>query len=178
MTDFWLEGSDEGKALGDVLVNGRPVREWKVSDFAGDAEEMRNFESAVWASVATGDHLHEIFGQEFHDDFYSRRSRLTLNEQRHSRGAAMLERVSAHVGGRCKIKLIQLFQFPHIGWEMDNDYLLLDVDGVIRVFGTDHGRLCELDYADLARMKLRLSGALEELVGAMETFAEGLRNTR
>lgn len=178
MTEFWLDGSDEGKALGDLVVQGRPVREWKVSDFNGDVNEMRDFEVAVWASTSFGNHLHDIFGQEFHDDFYSRRTDLILRERRNDLKSSMEGSVTALVGGRCKVRLVHMFQVPHVGWEMDNDYAVFDVDGSMRLFGTDHGGIREFDYADLARIKMTLSASMNGVEEGLKILAEAARTTR
>lgn len=178
MTEFWLDGTDEGKALGDLVVMGKSLRDWQVADFTGDVAEMMDFEENVWAATTFGDHLHEVMGQEFHDDFYSRRHDLIARKRSNDASGRMTESVKAHVGGRLKIKLLHMFQVPHVGWEMDNDYGVFEVNGVVRLFGTEHGCIREFDYPHLMQMKMNLEESMAGVDGGLSILAEAARATR
>lgn len=163
MSEFWLDDTEEGKGVGDTLVLGRAIRDWRIEHFTGDRAEMVAFETALWDSTKFGNQLSDIFGDEFHQRFYDRRNALASAEQFEAKSDTMKARVAAFLGEAADIEVLHLFQIPHVGWESDNDYGIFAVNGVPRLFGTDHGAIRELDFADLQKLQTEITKTLAEI---------------
>ncbi len=163
MSEFWLDHTEEGKLVGDTIVLGRAIRDWRIEHFAGDRAEMAAFETALWDSTKFGNQLSDIFGDDFHKQFYDRRNALAMAEQFEAKADSMKARVAAFVGEANDIEVLHLFQIPHVGWETDNDYGIFSINGVSRLFGTNHGVIEELDFADLQKLQKEISKTLMDI---------------
>lgn len=51
-----------------------------------------------------------------------------------------------------KANIVETFQVPYVGWELDYDFAVVENEGCYEIFGTDHGRLVKYKKKEIRSM--------------------------
>lgn len=165
-TFYGLDHQIDGVALGDFVVQGRPLRSFSPTEFA-DYEACIGFAKAFYDAVPVGDDLCHVMGQEFHDAYYKHRNGFIEREQAEIANERMLGLIRSVLVKDAKFELLDTLSIAHVGWEMDNDYAVIRHDGEIKYVGTDHGGPRLHDRAHMESLLKGIEEQAADLRGAL-----------
>jgi hypothetical protein len=148
---YGLEHEIDGARIGDILVRGKKIRDYKPDEF-NSVMECNLFAADLFVKVKVGDDLCHVIGQEFHDAFYANRSRMIKTDEAKGKLDRVHEMVQALFGKDAVYEVLMSFEYAHVGWEMDNDYSVIRHNGEIKYLGTNHGGACWCERTEIEGM--------------------------